>query len=150
MSCPIVSVAAATTIAEAAARMQTHGVGTLPVFEDDRPIGIVTDRDIVTRALAAPASDLGPQTRIADIMSSDVLTCFADQDVTQAAALMGDRQVRRLVVIDRSGMPVGILSVGDIAEHVSEELAGQVLGEISEARARLSGGPAPHVTRPRE
>ena len=65
-----------------------------------------------------------------------MITCFADQDVAEAAALMGEERIRRLLVIDRSGVPVGILSLGDIAEHVSEELAGQALGEISEARAR--------------
>ena len=98
----------------------------------------MTDRDIVIRALAAKGFMLGLDTAIADIMSRDVITCFADDDVAAAAALMGEDRIRRLLVIDHAGMPVGILSVGDIAEHVSEELAGQALGEISEARARDS------------
>ena len=69
-------------------------------------------------------------------MTCDILTCFEDDEVSAVAAVMGERRVRRLPVIDRSGGSVGILSVCDIAEHVSEELAGQALGEISEARAR--------------
>jgi CBS domain-containing protein len=79
---------------------------------------------------------LGPDTAVAEIMSRDLITCSAEGDVAEAAALMGERQVRRLLVIDRAGAAVGILSLGDIAEHASEELAGQALGEISEARAR--------------
>ena len=135
MSSPVIGATTTTTIREAAERMRAQNVGTLPVFRDDRPIGIVTDRDIVLRALAAPGVMLGPDTAVADIMSRDVITCFADGDVAGAAALMGERRVRRLLVMSRGGAVVGILSLGDIAEHVSEELAGQALGEISEARA---------------
>lgn len=148
MSSPIVSVTGSATILEAAEKMKAHAVGALPVFEQDRLIGILTDRDIVTRALAVPVFVPGRQTAVKDVMSPYVLTCFKDEEVTQAAALMGERQVRRLLVTDRSGAPVGILSLGDIAEHVSEELAGQVLGEISEARA--SRGSDPRVTTPWE
>ena len=140
MSSPVIGATPETTIREAAERMRAQNVGTLPVFRDDRLVGIVTDRDIVLRALAATGFMLGPDTTIADIMSRDVLTCFADDDVAEAAALMGDRQVRRLLVIDPTRATVGILSLGDIAEHASEELAGQALGEISEARARDTRG----------
>ena len=137
MSSPVISATPETTIREAAERMRRHGVGALPVIRGG-PIGIVTDRDIVIRALAAKGFMLGLDTAVADIMSRDVITCFADDDVAAAAALMGEDRIRRLLVIDHAGMPVGVLSVGDIAEHVSEELAGQALGEISEARARDS------------
>ncbi|TVS00969.1 MAG: CBS domain-containing protein [Rhodobacteraceae bacterium] len=136
MSSPVISVTNATTIRAAAGKMRAHGVGTLPVLENQRPVGIVTDRDIVTRALGTPGFAPGPENGIRDIMSPDVITCFDNQQVTEAAALMGESQVRRLLAVDRAGAPVGMLSVGDIAEHVSEELAGQVLGEVSEARAR--------------
>ena len=140
MSSPVISVKAAETIRDAAIQMRMHGVGAVPVFENDRAIGILTDRDIVTRALASPGFALGPETAVGIVMSPGVVTCFQDQDVTEAVALMGERQVRRLLVFDRSGDPVGVLSVGDVAEHVSEELAGQALGEISEARARDTRG----------
>lgn len=139
MSSPVISATVATTIRDAARLMRRHGVGALPVFRDDKPVGIVTDRDIVMRTLAARGFARGPDTSVADIMARDVITCFADQDIAEAAALMGEKQVRRLLVIDRAGAPVGILSLGDIAEHASEELAGQTLGEISEVRAMTRG-----------
>lgn len=136
MSSPVIRARAATPILDAAEKMRAHDVGTLPVFEGDNQVGIVTDRDLVIRALSDGALSADQNGTIGRIMSHGVITCFADQDVAEAAALMGERQVRRLLVLDRSGAPVGILSVGDIAEHASEELAGQVLGEINEARAR--------------
>jgi IMP dehydrogenase len=88
MSSPVVSVTASATILEAAQRMHAHDVGAVPVFEDDRPIGLLTDRDIVMRALAAVKIIPSPETVVEDIMSPDILTCFEDQDVTEAAALM--------------------------------------------------------------
>lgn len=135
MSSPVIRATAGTTIREAAEQMRGQRVGALPVFRDCEVVGIVTDRDIIIRALAATGFALGPDTRVTDIMSCDVITCYEDQDVAEAAAVMGERRVRRLLVMDRSGVSVGILSLGDISEHVSEELAGQALGEISEARA---------------
>ncbi|WP_296643404.1 CBS domain-containing protein [Roseinatronobacter sp.] len=136
MSSSMFSATAETTIRDAAKQMREHDVGALPVLQDGRPIGIVTDRDIVIRALAPQGFAFGPDTRIGDIMTRKVITCFADQDAAEAAALMGEERIRRLLVVDRTGVASGILSVGDIAEHVSEELAGQAMGEISEARAR--------------
>ncbi|MHA7828110.1 MAG: CBS domain-containing protein [Roseovarius sp.] len=135
MSSPVISATPETTIRDAAERMRAYRVGALPVLQYGRPIGIVTDRDIVIRALAVRNFDLGSGTSIRDIITHNVITCFADQDASEAAAVMGEERIRRLLVIDMSGAAVGILSVGDIAEHVSEELAGQALGEISEARA---------------
>ena len=136
MSSPVISATPDTTIRDAAVRMRENEVGGLPVLQDGKPIGIVTDRDIVIRALAANGFAFGLDTSVGDIITPKVITCFADQDAADAAAVMGEDRVRRLLVIDRLGAAVGILSVGDIAEHVSEELAGQALGEISEARAR--------------
>jgi len=136
MSSPVISATPETTIRDAAELMRANGAGALPVLQDGRPVGIVTDRDIVIRALAARGFARGSDTSIGDLITRNVITCFADQDASEAAAMMGEARVRRLLVIDRSDATVGILSVGDIAEHVSEELAGQALGEINEARAR--------------
>lgn len=136
MSSAVFSVTAETTIRDAAMQMREHDVGALPVLQDGRPIGIVTDRDFVIRALAAQSFAFGPDTRIEDVMTRKVITCFADQDTAEAAALMGEERIRRLLVVDRTGLASGVLSVGDIAEHVSEVLAGQSLGEICEIRAR--------------
>ena len=76
---------------------------------------------------------------MSDAMIREPASCRADQDVAEAAAIMGDEQVRHLLVLDRSGGLVGVLSVDDIAENASEELAGHALGEIVEKRARPAG-----------
>lgn len=134
MSRPVHSVRPRTTIREAAGLMRKHDVGILAVEENGLPIGIVTDRDIVIRILPDwPDAGALP---VSDAMSLAPISCFADQDVTLAAAIMGDEQIRRLPVLARSNRLVGMLSIGDIAEAVSEELAGQALGEICEGRAR--------------
>jgi len=148
MSSPVITVTAATPLRAAAEQMRDHRVGALPVLRDHKLVGIVTDRDIVLRALGARGCCLGPDTEVKKIMSGAVITCVEEQQVEEAAMLMGERQVRRLPVVDGSGAPVGMLSLGDIAENVSEQLAGQALGEISEARAiRAADRP---VTQPRE
>ncbi len=121
-----------TSVHAAAALMADRDIGMLPVCEDGKPIGIVTDRDLVIRLL----SNLGP---VADrpvraIMTQPVLTCRADYDVVRAARLMGEHQVRRLIVCDDQGRMIGTLSLGDIARDASEELAGQALGEAVECR----------------
>jgi len=141
MSFPVIHATPETTIREAAERMRAHDVGALPIFQHGEAVGILTDRDIVIRALAAPGFALGPDTRVGDIMTSGVLTCVKDEDVAEVAAVMGERRLRRLLVVDRAGGSVGMLSVCDVAEHVSEDLAGQALGEISEARARDTQSP---------
>ncbi len=132
---PVICVAPQDRISRAAALMRDHDIGALAVVEQTRPVGIVTDRDIVVRALTRVA--LAPEHRIGDLMSPDPVVCFADQTIVEAAAIMGDSQIRRLLVVDRLGHLVGILSVGDIAENASEELAGQALGEITETRSPL-------------
>ena len=121
-----------TSVRAAAALMADRDVGVLPVCLRGKPIGIVTDRDLVIRLL----SNLGP---IADlpvrkIMTRPVMTCRADCDIVQAARLMGEQQIRRLMVCDEGGCLVGVISLGDIARDASEELAGQALGEMVECR----------------
>lgn len=122
-----------TTIREAAAIMRDRGVAALPVLRDSGPPGLLTDRRIVTRLL--PEAGDAAARPVRDAMIHDPVTCLADHDVARAAALMGDHQVRHLLVLERSGAFAGVLSVDDIAEHASEHLAGQALGEIVETRA---------------
>lgn len=131
MSAPVQSTTPSTPISEAAAKMREHCVGALVVMEGDTPAGIVTDRDIVVRALADQFKDRP----VRDAMSPNVFVCDARQDVAVVSGLMGDHQVRRLLVVDGQNNVVGIVSLADIAEHASEELAGQALGEISENRS---------------
>lgn len=130
MSSPVVATTPSASISEAAAQMRRHDVGALVVVAQGELPGIVTDRDIVRRLLARSALDAP----VAAAMTHRAVTCSEDQDVAEAAALMGDAQIRRLPVVDRSGRVVGMLSLGDIAENVSEGLAGQALGEICETR----------------
>lgn len=132
MTRAVIGATPATTVREAAEMMRSHGIGALPVLDGPKLLGIVTDRDIVIRLLAH--HDTAAQMPVSAAMSREPACCLADQDVTEAAARMGDLQIMRLLVVDRSEELVGILSVGDIAENASEELAGQALGEITEKR----------------
>lgn len=135
MSKPVITISPQAAIAEAAALMRRHDIGALPVVAGGRLVGILTDRDIVLRALPVG----GSAATVGAAMSPDPVTCRAEDDVDGAAVRMSDEQVRRLPVVDRSGRLVGLISLGDIAENVSEELAGQTLGEVCEARGRRPG-----------
>jgi CBS domain-containing protein len=124
-------VAPGATLAEAAKKMASQDIGSLPVCSDKRKlVGIITDRDITVRAVAR---GLDPnQTRVQDVMTREVLSCRADSAVEDACELMESRQVRRLVVTDGEGAPIGILSLGDIALSLREHQAGEVLRKVSE------------------
>ena len=116
------------TIAEAARMMSECDAGILPVGENDRLVGIITDRDIAIRAVA---KNKGPDTPIRDAMSKEqVLYCFEDDDVSDAAKNMGDQQVRRLPVLNRDKRLVGIVSLGDISKDAARK-AGQAESEIT-------------------
>ncbi len=132
MRAKVSSVGPNTSVRAAAALMMDRDIGMLPVCEGGRPFGVETDRDLVIRMLAdiTPSADLP----VSAVMTPRVHTCRADQDVVSIAQLMGDTQVRRLVVCDNSVRLVGVVSLGDIARDASEELAGQALGEIVETR----------------
>jgi len=106
------------TIRKAAQMMIQLDAGALPVSENDRLVGMITDRDICVRAVAAGKS---PDTPIREVMSSDVCYCFDDQEVDDVATNMADIQVRRLPVVDRNKRLVGILSLGDIAQANNQD-----------------------------
>jgi CBS domain-containing protein len=115
----------------AAAKMKALDVGPLPVCEDDRVIGMITDRDITVRATAE--GDSPTVIRVRDVMTPDVVYCFEDQLVGEAARLMREHQIRRLLVLDRERRLVGIVSLGDLAvEAGDEELVGNTLEAVSE------------------
>lgn len=106
--------------AEAARIMWDCDCGSVPVVDDrGRAIGIVTDRDICMAALfhGSPLATIS----IAEVMSGDLCTCHAEDDVREAERLMTQRQVRRLPVTDESGTLVGILSLGDVAQVVGRD-----------------------------
>jgi CBS domain-containing protein len=99
-------------IRDAARLMAQIDAGVLPVGENDRLVGMITDRDITIRAVGA---DKGPQTPIRDIMSKEVMYCFEDDDLDEVVQNMADIKLRRLPVLNRKKRLVGILSLGDIA-----------------------------------
>jgi CBS domain-containing protein len=102
-----------TTLQRAAELMDDLGVGLLPVCEDGRLIGVVTDRDITVRATAA--GQRPGETKVAEVMTSDLRWCFEDEEVADAERLMRDAQIRRLPVLDQNRKIVGVLSLGDLA-----------------------------------
>jgi CBS domain-containing protein len=100
------------TLREAAALMRSHDIGSLPVSRDQKLVGMVTDRDIVVRAIADGLDAACPVSRV---MSEDLKTCSVDDTVEQAADRMSDLGVRRLPVVDRDGRLVGFMSLSNIA-----------------------------------
>jgi CBS domain-containing protein len=115
------------TIREAAQGMLDIDAGVLPVGENDKLVGMITDRDIAVRGIA---KSKGPDASVRDVMTSDVKYCFDDQDVEEITRNMDDLQVRRLPVVNREKRLVGILSLGDIAQ-TSRQDTDEVLSHIS-------------------
>lgn len=114
-------------IAEAAQAMRDHAVGSVLVVDGDRLCGLVTDRDIVVRALAESAA---PESPVGDVCSPDLVAVQAGDDTEAAARVMRDNAVRRLPVLEE-GRIVGMVSLGDLAVEQDEDSA---LADISAAR----------------
>lgn len=117
------------TLQQAAEEMAKLDAGVLPVGEQDRLIGMITDRDIAVRGIA---KGKGPDAQVRDVMTAEVKYCFDDQEVEEVTRNMGEIQVRRLPVINHEKRLVGILSLGDIALEQSGNDAGQALKDISQ------------------
>jgi CBS domain-containing protein len=131
MTRDVKTVAPHDTLQAAAATMKLLDVGLLPVCQGDRLLGMVTDRDITVRAVADGA-DAGSH-RVRDVMTTDVVFCYEEQDVHEAAQLMRDKQIRRLVVLSGDQRLVGIVSLGDLAVQTGDEqLAGETLENVSQ------------------
>ena len=117
-------------IREAAQFMLRADAGSMPVGEGDRLVGMVTDRDITVRAVA---EGRGPETPVRDVMTDEVIYCFEDDDVEEAALKMSDSQVRRLPVLSREDESlVGIVSLGDISRSEQSEAAAVALDGITD------------------
>lgn len=126
----IIAVSQMEPISAAARLMKRHNLGALPVCDEEgRLRGIITDRDIVTRCVAA---DMEPDdTKIREIMSRGIASCGADEDVDEVARTMGAQQVRRMPVL-QDGRIVGMVSLGDLARHARCQMeAAEALTEIS-------------------
>jgi CBS domain-containing protein len=118
--------------------MKTLEVGVLPVSTGDRLVGMLTDRDIALRVVA---EDHDPATTpVCQVMTPESVSCFEDQDVTEAARVMEERRIRRLPVLNRQHQLVGLVSLDDVATRTGDpELAGEVLRHAAEtAHSRRS------------
>jgi CBS domain-containing protein len=118
------------SIREAASAMAELDAGALPVGENDRLVGMITDRDIAVRAVA---QGKGPEAKVSEVMTPEVRYCFEDEEVDQVARNMSDIQVRRLPVVNREKRLVGIISIGDVAMTTGAAEVGQAVTGISEA-----------------
>jgi len=120
------------TLQQAAQAMAMLDAGILPVGENDRLVGMITDRDIAIKGVAC---GMGPEAKIRDVMTADVKYCFEDQDLAEVTKNMADIHVRRLPVLDHDKRLVGIISLGDIAVNTKgknkADGAGQALRGIS-------------------
>ena len=116
------------TIREVAQVMSRLDAGSMPVGDNDRLVGMITDRDIAIRGIAMGK---GPDAKVRDVMSSDVKYCFDDEEVDDVLHNMGDLQVRRLPVLNRDKQLVGIISLGDLATNGQTSGAGEALSDIS-------------------
>ena len=128
------------TLREVARIMADLDAGVVPVGEDDRLVGMVSDRDIAIRGVA---EGRGPDATVRDVMTPDVRYCFEDEDVQDVACIMAENQVRRLPVLNRDKRLIGIISLGDVAVMQGPDAASAALGGVSEPGGQHSqtGGP---------
>jgi CBS domain-containing protein len=124
MTSKVETISPTNTAKEAARKMHDLHVGSLPVVNEDQLVGIITDRDICVRVTATGRD--ATMTQVKEVMGKEVGTCFEDQDINDAAKLMTDHHIRRLVVLNRDNGICGLLSIDDIAKK-SHELASEVL-----------------------
>jgi CBS domain-containing protein len=129
-------------ISEAARLMAELDIGALPVEDGDRLVGMITDRDITVRAVAAGR---GPDTHISEVMSREVKYCFEDQSIDEVTQNMGELRLRRLPVLNRDKRLIGILSLGDLAiDQGARDEAGEALGGISRPGGQHSQSQGKH------
>ena len=120
-----------TYLEDAAYKMRQLDMGFIPIGDGERLHGVITDRDIVVRAVAEGLD--AAITSVEDVMTEDVVYCYEDQDVSFAADLMAEKQIRRLVVLNRKKKLTGIVSLGDICIKCGDsEMAGNILDDISQ------------------
>lgn len=124
------------SIRDAAEAMTALNVGLLPVTDNDRLVGMITDRDIATRGVAMGR---GPDALVRDVMTVDVKYCFEDQDLDEITRNMANIQVRRLPVLNRDKRLVGIIALGDIAVSKAGDGATMALCGISQPGGQHAG-----------
>ncbi len=132
------TVAPTATIREAAQIMAETDVGVLPVADNERLLGMVTDRDIAVRAVALGRN---AETPVREAMSPEIKYCFEDDDVDDVCENMADQQLRRLPVVDRDKNLVGIVSLADLANRADSDAAGEALEGITRPGGQHSQRP---------
>lgn len=133
MTATVLTVNPRTALIEAAIVMRDSDVGSIPVIDEGKLVGIVTDRDIVVRAIA---EGKGPETPVSNAMTSQIFSVKPDDFVFEAIRLMGDKQVRRIPVVNEDGSLAGIIAMADIALEMEDER------EIAETLEEISSGSA--------
>ena len=123
------TIEASTPLPDAARLMRDEDVGSLPIVEGDRLVGVVTDRDLTIRVLA---EGKGAETTVGEIASKDVVTVDPQQSPEEAARLMAEHQIRRLPVTEEDGKLIGILAQADVAQSGHDALTGEVVQQISQ------------------
>ena|SRR5579862_2424473 len=119
-----------TPVTEIAKLMCEHDIGSLPIGENDKLIGMVTDRDIVCKGVAKPGFDLARATA-RDVMTEGIHCCREDDDLTKAVRHMEELQIRRLPVVNKNRRMVGILSLGDVGRSAPSDLLTECVKGIS-------------------
>jgi CBS domain-containing protein len=119
-----------TPVSEVAKTMKAEDVGSIPIVEGDRVVGVLTDRDIAIKVVAEGKDPQG--TAASEIASRDLVTVDPQQDLDEALRLMAQHQVRRLPVVEEDGRLVGVLAQADVARETSPEKTGALVEEISE------------------
>lgn len=125
---------ASTAVAELARIMKVEDIGAIPIGENDRLIGMVTDRDIAVRAFDSGANTAKKTAR--DVMSEGIIYCQENENVEDAIRLMEQKQIRRLPVINAQKRLVGMLSLGDISHAVNQNLSGELVKSVSAHHAQ--------------
>ncbi len=128
MTTSIETVSPEQTAMDAAAFMLSADTGSIPVCDGDKVIGMITDRDIAVRGVAAGK---GPECCVRDLMTNNIVCARDSDDVNTVAQRMADSQVRRLPVLDSSNKLVGMVSLGDLARETSGESAHEALEGVS-------------------
>jgi CBS domain-containing protein len=131
MTCTVETIDADANLVETAEKMKTLQVGALPIWENEELVGMVTDRDITIRAVAEEKN--ASTTNVKEIMTGDVYCCFEDDDIQEAANLMEEKSIHRLLVLNSNNEPIGFVSLSDFAvKSHDEQLTCEVLEKISE------------------
>ena len=123
------SVAPETPVAMLAKKMMQHDIGAIPVGENDQLIGMVTDRDIIVRAVAS-GKDISKLTA-RDVMTKGMIYCQDSEDVGDAVRIMESKKIRRLPVLNENKRMIGMLSLGDVSHAASHEIAAVVMKAVS-------------------